>query len=266
LILKQCINKEGNEFMKRSPTHPIRSLTSILMILLLTGVVLGLSVACSTPQEEAPQQDVETPPPPSIEGLWAYTTIAPGGENEAALTGLFLFHQGIFVQQAINDGEPFDEQMGQAHTGTYGPAETGFEMVAEIAIGLAPSRGLSLRRDTEHQISAEHRGEELALTFGSGTVQNFKRVGDGEGEVFSLDDGRLALVDGHFVLVAAREGSVAAGSGSFTREGDSVSFHATRWFSVKGEEITYKKDEDVGAVFDGRTLTLADGTTFNVQE
>jgi hypothetical protein len=185
-----------------------------------------------------------------------------------ALTGMFLFHHGVFVQATINDGEPFEEQGGMAHTGTYKPAEVGYEMIAELGIGVAPSRTppLSLNLNSEHQINGEHRGEEMALTFGSGTVQNFKRVGMGEGDVFTLDEGRLALVDGHFVLVAVRDDKVAAGSGTFEREGDSVSFQAIRYFYVNGEEVTYKKDEDVGAVFDGQTLTLADGTTFNVKE
>jgi len=157
--------------MKWNAIHPILTFPWAVAVSLAIGALLGWA-ACSEPAREGEEVSASS----AIEGLWAYTAIAPGGRNEVPLTGLFLFHQGIFVQQAINDGEPFDEQMGQAHTGTYQPAEEGFEMVAEIAIGVAPSHtpALSLRRNTEHQIKPERDGQELVLTFGSGTVQKFE--------------------------------------------------------------------------------------------
>ena len=58
---------------------------------------------------------------------------------------------------------------------------------------------------TEHKLSVERFGETLVITFGSETVQTFRRLGNAEGEIYSLDGGMLALVDGRFVLVAARD-------------------------------------------------------------
>ncbi len=84
-------------------------------------------------------------------------------------------------------------------------------MVAEQAIGVSPTRSppVSVRRNTEHEIDVRFAGDALTMTFGSGTVQKFKRVGPGEGNVIHLDEGSLALVDGHFLLVAVtgRQGS-----------------------------------------------------------
>jgi hypothetical protein len=206
--------------------------------------------------------------PPSLEGLWSYTGIAPRGRSEMPLTGLFLFRDGRFVQQAINDGEPFDEQGGQAHAGTYQPAGTGFTMVAEQAIGVSPGRTppVSVRRNTEHEIDVQFAGNALTMTFGSGTIQKFERIGDGDGEVFHLHDGSLALVDGHFLLVAVRDDKVVAGSGKFEKKGDSITFQVMTWFSVLGEKVTYARDTTIEASFDGEALKLGDGTRFPVKK
>ena len=57
-------------------------------------------------------------------------------------------------------------------------------------------------------------GDRLRLTFGTGTVQTFTRLGPGRGEQVRLDRGALALVDGRFVLVAEAQNRASSGSGS----------------------------------------------------
>jgi len=47
-----------------------------------------------------------------------------------------------------------------------------------------------------------------------GTVQEFQRVGPGEGELYDLADGALAFVDGHFLLVEGEEQGVVTGDGN----------------------------------------------------
>lgn len=225
---------------------PMITSSFIVWSLLIIGVPLGGSQV-----------------PASLEGLWAYTGLAPRGQQEVPLTGLFVFHQGLFLQQAINDGLPFDQQGGQAHCGTYRPRDGAFDMTAEVAVGVSPGRPapLSLRRNTEHQITPTFSGDALTLTFGSGTVQKFRRVGPGDGRVVRLKDGMLALVDGHFLLVAAvNDQQVVAGSGTFEQRGQELLLEADRWFSVKGTQVSYLRETPSKAQFDGNVLILADGT------
>ena len=45
--------------------------------------------------------------PAGNEGLWAYETLARGGGQAVPTAGLFLIHDGRFVQQWVNVGEPY---------------------------------------------------------------------------------------------------------------------------------------------------------------
>ncbi len=141
-------------------------------------------------------------------------------------------------------------------------------MVAEQAIGVSPKRTppVSVRRNTKHEIDVQFAGDALTMTFGSGTVQKFKRVGKGEGEVIPLGEGSLALVDGHFLLVAVRDDKVVAGSGKFEQKGDSIAFHVMTWFSARGEKVAYARDKIIDATFDGDVLKLGNGSQFSVKK
>ena len=75
------------------------------------------------------------------------------------------------------------------------------------------------------------------ITFGSETVQTFRRLGDAEGEIYSLDGGMLALVDGRFVLVAARDDGVVTGCGAFEREGDYYTLEVLRWAEAQATKV-----------------------------
>ena len=209
----------------------------------------------------------QSPESAAVEGLWAYTGLTPQGQEEFSLTGMFIFKDGKFVQQSINDGEPFETQGAMAHAGTYRHGPDGIQMVAEQTISVSPKKTppFSERGRTEHELSVKRSGDELTLTFGSGTVQTFKRLGDGVGAIYSLDGGMLAFVDGRFLLVAASDDGVVTGCGAFERRGESYTLEVLRWAEAKGSKVSYRRDETVTATFDGKQLTLSDGTSFHVK-
>ena len=60
-----------------------------------------------------------TPAEQAALGLWAYQSLGREGGTFTKLSGWFLFRDGWFVQQSLNDGEPFDKQLAQAHAGPY---------------------------------------------------------------------------------------------------------------------------------------------------
>ncbi|MFQ5791266.1 MAG: hypothetical protein ACE5JI_12415, partial [Acidobacteriota bacterium] len=181
-------------------------------------------------------------------------------------TGLFLFHEGRFVQQAIHDGEPFDKQMAQAHAGTYRSDDTGVHLVAELGIIVRPEEDppLSLGSRGSHHVVPKRSGDTLTLTFSTGTVQKLERVGGGRGRIFKLEGGLLALVNGSFLLVASLPERTVAGSGTYERQAASLELDAARWFSLRQGRVSYVRHRALQATFDERTLMLEDGTTFRV--
>jgi len=211
-----------------------------------------------------PEESVEE----MVKGLWSYTTIQSRGQEQAPITGLFLFHDGQFVQQAIGGSQPFAQQVGQAHAGTYRVDGDALKLVAELGLIVVPDEAqpLAETREGQHDLVAQRTGDELTITFGSGTIQKFKRVSSGKAQIFSLDHGYLAFADGHFILVATPEDGVVAGSGTFEREGDSVHLTAERWFSVRGDDASYQRDESFEASFDGETFAIKNGPTFKVKD
>ncbi len=207
-------------------------------------------------------------PGDAVRGLWAYTALQPRDQEEFPLTGLFLFQDGFFVQQAVNDGEPFAEQGGQAHFGTYQSQGQELRLKAETAISTSPAKEprLSLRQDTEHRLRPERAGDGLTLRFGSGTVQKLRRLSATKCQVYRLDRGVLALVDGHFLLVARTDGGVVAGSGTYASRGLSLELRATRWFAGSAERILNRRDLTLNATWDGQSLDLEEGLRFRVRE
>ena len=201
----------------------------------------------------------------AAEGLWAYTALIAGGKKEnMPLTGVILFKDGMFAQQSVFDGEPFEKQGAMAHAGPYGAGPKGVHMVAEQTISIAPGKEkpLTFRRDTQHDISVDRSGDEMTIVFSTGTVQKFKRIGPANGRVHKLDNGVLALVDGHFVLVEGDEQGVVTGFGTYKQSGGAYELNVTRWSESTPTKAINKRDFSQKATFDGKTLTLADGRSF----
>jgi len=201
-----------------------------------------------------------------VGGLWEYTGLVSSAGNDMPLTGVFLFKDGIFLQQAIFEGEPFDEQGAMAHAGPYTSESDSVHLIAEQTISISPDQApsLSFRQNTEHDLSVSRSGDRLTLVFGSGTVQEFKYIGPGKGEVYALQDGALAFVDGYFILVQGdAEGSVS-GYGSFDKDGENLQLKVKRWAEADDTRTVNRRDAEMRATFDGHTLTLADGRSFTV--
>lgn len=234
-----------------------RSLTARVSVML---VILGGAAACG--EQPNPAATAE-----AVDGLWEYTRLETSGGNEMSLTGIFLFKDGTFVQQAVFDGEPYEAQGAMAHAGPYETGAGSVHLVAEQTISTAPGADspLSYRADTEHDVTVNRNGEMLTLVFGSGTIQEFQRLGPGEGELYSLDDGALAFVDGYFVLVHGDEQGVVTGYGTYRRNGEDFELEVVRWAEAGPSGATNRRDVTLHATFDGRRLELADGRVFQVR-
>lgn len=202
----------------------------------------------------------------AVEGLWAYDTLSSPGEAPRELTGFIFFRDGLFSQQSIFGGEPFEAQMAMAHAGTSGPTPDGVHLVAEQTVAIVPERDapLSFRRNTEHELTVTRSGDEMTLVFGSGTVQTFDRLGDGEGEVHPLEHGLLALVDGYLLLVNATADGVTSGYGMFEKQGEVYDVSIVRWAETDGSEVIYQQGGQIQVTFDGDRVTLPDGQSFVV--
>ena len=204
----------------------------------------------------------------AVEGLWAYDTLTSPGEEPRELTGFIFFRDGLFSQQSIFDGEPFEEQMAMAHAGTSAPTPDGIHLVAEQTVAVFPERDepLSFRQDTQHDLVVTRSGDEMKLVFsnGTGTVQTFDRLGDGEGEVYPLEHGLLALVDGYLLLVNATADGVTSGYGTFEKQGDVYDVSIVRWAETDGAEVSYRRDGQIQVTFDGERVTMPDGQSFAV--
>lgn len=203
----------------------------------------------------------------AAEGLWAYTSLQAGGTGQVMpLTGVILYKDGLFAQQSIYDGEPFAAQGAMAHAGPFGTGPKGVHMTAEQTISIAPGKNpaLKFRRDTQHDITVDRAGDTMTIVFGSGTVQKFKRIGPAQGDIYQLQNGVLALVDDHFVIVAGDEQAVVTGYGKFQRKGTAYDLHVIRWSEATPAKATNRRDASLKATFDGKTFALADGRAFQV--
>ena len=236
---------------KRMPAGGIRA-----VILLLCGAL----ASCES------QDDLSTEE--QVEGLWRYTRLATSAGREMPLTGIFLFRDGTFLQQAVFDGESFEEQGAMAHAGPYTPGEGSVHLVAEQTISTAPGTDspLSFRSNTEHDVTVTRNEDELKLVFGSGTIQEFEQIGPGRGEVYSLQDGAVALVDGYFILVQGNEEGVVTGFGTYERTGADLDINVIRWTEADASGAQNRRDVSIEATFDGEVLELDDGRTFTVEK
>lgn len=204
----------------------------------------------------------------AVEGLWAYETLSSPGEEARELTGFIFFRDGHFSQQSIFDGEPFEAQMAMAHAGTSEPTPDGVHLVAEQTVAILPGQDepLSFRQDTQHDLAVTRSGDEMTLVFsnGTGTVQTFDRLGEGEGEVHPLAHGLLAFVDGYLLLVNATADGVTSGYGTFEKQGDVYDVSIVRWAETDGTGVSYRRDGRIQVTFDGERVTLPDGQSFAV--
>lgn len=235
---------------------------SILARIAAVSAALLVIAGCSPPDEEPPIRTADD----LVTGLWAYTGLTTSDGEDLPLTGIFLFHDGVFMQQSIFDDEPFEAQRVMAHVGTYTTGAESVSLNARRQIFVAPLEDtpLNYSRDQLHEIEVSGDRDSLTLTFASGTVQTFERLGPGVGTVYPIEGGQFALVDDHFILIHGTPEGTVNGFGTFSRDGDALELQVTRWSEGTPASATNQRDVTMEASFDGIALTLDDGRTFEV--
>ena len=237
-------------------THPLTKAFVFSLLFLLYG--------CGPAGNEAEQPgSLEQ----QVEGLWFYTGLITADGEDLPLDGIFLFRDGVFVQYAQYTGESSRGQGSMAHAGPYSEGDGFIRLAAEQTLNTAPSESppLTSRGLTEHEVDVKRVGDELTLNFiRSGTAQKFVRAGPGEGEVYKLEKGALALVDGYLVLVSGDENGVESGYGRYEAENDAISLNTTYWTSANQSSASNTNDTGMNVTFDGQSLTLEDGRRFHV--
>jgi hypothetical protein len=190
-------------------------------------------------------------------GLWRYVSLGRPTGDETKLDGLFVFKDRRFVQQSLNLGEPFTSQVAQAHAGTFTIENGKIHLVAEVGLVVNPTAAppVASSPNRPHELAVARQADRLVLTFGSGTVQKFKRVGPASGRIVPLSKGALALVDGHFILVFEEGARALAGSGKYTQQETRLQLTPERWLSGNGSQVRYARAK-VDATLDARTLTI----------
>lgn len=204
---------------------------------------------------------------PEVAGLWRYTGLVASSGQDLPLTGIFLFADGKFLQQAVFDGEPYAQQGAMAHSGTYTPDKEGVDLFAGQTLSLAPGgdKPLTNAGITEHDLTATTDGQSLTLVFGSGTVQTFDLIGRAEdARVYTLAKGMLAFAEDYFVLVTGDGDTAVTGYGAYRQDGERLWLDVIRWSEGANGLVQNLRDVTLSARFDGSALVLADGRTFPV--
>ncbi len=201
-----------------------------------------------------------------VEGLWLYTSLITSGGKDLPLKGIFLFKDDLFMQYAAFENHPIEDQGAMAHAGPYSSSDEYVHLLAEQTLSTAPleSQAMNSRGLTEHYVTVNRTGNDLTLIFskGTGTVQKFKRVGPGSGEIYKLDNGMLALVDGYFILVNGNDIGIDSGYGTYDKDRDSIELNIRRWTRADPSAASNLYDTRIKASFDGRSLILEDGRSF----
>jgi hypothetical protein len=253
----------GQEALKAATARPWVAFGSLVRTSFLCALAFLICGNLAADQAASPAVTGQM-----VDGLWLYTGLTTADGKELPLTGIFLFKDGAFVQQSIFDGSPFEEQGSMAHAGPYTPAADGVHLVAEQTISTSPRQNpaLSFRSNTEHDITVSRAGDDLTIIFGKGTstVQTLARIGPGDGELYSLENGSLAFVDGYFILVEGDESGVVTGYGTFEKNGDAMTLNVIRWSEADSSGASNLRDTVMQATFDGRLFTLQDGRSFQV--
>ena len=203
-----------------------------------------------------------------VSGLWLYTGLTTSTGEDLPLNGIFLLKDGEFVQYAEFNGEPIKDQGAMAHAGSYSIGEKFLELEADQTFSTAPLESTPLKSlgATNHHLAVQRSGDDLTLVFskGTGTVQIFERVGSGSGEIYKLKNGALAFADGYFILVDGNENGVETGYGTYEKDQDAMTLNINRWTTASPSAASNVYDTSVKATFDGQSLTLEDGRSFQV--
>lgn len=224
----------------------------------MRGAILAVCVASLMIPTSLTARAEQAPEALGAAGLWRYVSLGRPTGDETKLGGLFVFQNGRFVQQALNLGDPVGDQAAQAHSGTFSIVNGKIRLMAEVGLIVSP-RGatpVASSPDRPHELAVVRDADRLTLTFGTGTVQKFTRVGPASGRIVPLVKGALALVDGHFVLVFEEGTRVVAGSGTYTGDGMKLRLSPERWLSGRDGKVAYST-KTLEATLSDTTLAIA---------
>ncbi|PEQ13588.1 hypothetical protein B2G71_04455 [Novosphingobium sp. PC22D] len=243
-------------------------IAALAAITIFATVPLG---ACAAPDSTEADASPETRATThEVEGFWHHDKLVTSKGKELPIEGVFLMHDGEFLEQAVM-GAPLDTPAAEgaeamAHAGPYEVTPEGIKLTAEqtIAISEAAAEPLSFTPSTHHDITAANTGDNLTLTFGSGTVQTFTRIPASDIAIRRFANGRLALTGNRFVLVAGDASEVVSGYGTFVRSGDKMTLSAKRWAESTKQKARIASDLTVEATLTDTALTLSDGREFPI--
>ena len=192
-------------------------------------------------------------------------TTSKGGD--LPISGVFLLHDGTFIEMATMDTPTAKNSQAMAHAGPYVPTDQGVNLTAEQQISIATEGDeppLSFMQNIGHVLRAENTGDHLVLTFSSGTEQTFTRIPASEITLYTFANGRLALTGDRFVLVAGDQSGVVSGYGRYRMSDDTITFMADRWAEATPAKPNIAVDKTVSATLDKAQLKLSDGRTFAI--
>lgn len=205
----------------------------------------------------------------AAEGLWEYTDLITKDGQSLPLTGIFLIRNGMFLQQSIFNGDPFEAQGSMAHAGPYWAGGAGLRLRSDQTLSIDPDSKspISSAGKMEHDLEVTRRGDELSLQFGGGTstIQTFKRLGNAEKtKIYNFATGNLALADNYFILVLGDSESVVTGYGTYRSDGGVLTMDVIRWAESDGSQVKNLRDAALSATLTDEALTLADGRRFPI--
>lgn len=242
----------------------------------LTALSILLLAGCQ-PESDSALSDVrgteasgKTDLNEQVSGLWLYTGLTTSDGQELPLEGIFLFKDGMFLQHAVFKGEPVATQGAMAHAGPYRVDEASIHLTAAPTISVAPQEAApySFRASTEHDITVAREGDALTLVFsmGTGTEQRFDYVGPGQGELYPLEGGAFAIVDGRFVMVQGTGTTSVSGYGAVQQSGGELKLMATYWTEVDENGATNYQDHALSATLDNEALSFEGGGRYLLKQ
>ena len=196
-----------------------------------------------------------------LSGLWEYEEISHSGDAALPNTGLFLFYNGRFYQQTI------DDDMGQAHTGSYKIVGdiVSFDVEMGVLVRENSEPPLAVRLNAENQAKVSFKGDLLILGFEESTVQTLTKLADVENaKIYPLMGGYLVFTDNNFIYMSLEDDNFAAGSGKYLKSGNGFSLHANPWISVSGRRVTYSHNEDINLNLEQKVFSFSDGRKFDL--
>ncbi|MFT5132448.1 MAG: hypothetical protein ACI9SC_000913 [Gammaproteobacteria bacterium] len=199
-------------------------------------------------------------------GVWSlYSFDTPDGGSKP-LTGIWWNQDdGQFIHQVMHSGEPLQSQIAECHLGRYEVLSPG-KMKVDVEKGSVANSPksdtlLSTRNNMSFDMGYERSGDKLKIGH-----EHLVQVKTKQMEIFSLDNGKLALSDEHILLVSITDAGPLCGAGRYRREGDRLHLQGWNWFNVEKKKVSYSVDENIEAGFDGKELRLPTGERFRVVE